>query len=112
MELNPKIGIDNLKFGMTRKEVIAVLSESDRILTSKDVVNEMITKWNSKKLRLTFYQNENDRFGYLRTINLEIEFSGKKIIGAELNFVKKEVFIDLISYREIEEYDFFTTYFN
>lgn len=112
MELKPKIGVDKLKFGMTRKEVIKILNEPDRILTNVDDDNELILEWNSQKLRLTFYQNEKDRFGYLRTINPELQFNGKKIIGAELEFVKQHIFSDLIFDWEIEDYDFFITYFN
>lgn len=112
MKLKPKIGIDNLKFGMTRKEVIWILNEPDRTLTNEDDENELILEWNSQKLRLTFYKNENERFGYLRTINPELKFNGKEIIGTELEFVKNKIFADLISDWEIDNYDFLTTYFN
>lgn len=112
MELKPKIGVDNLKFGMTRKEVITILNEPDRMVTNEDDNNELILEWNSQKLRLTFYQNENDRFGYLRTINPELKLNGQKIIGAQLEFAKNRIFADLISDWEIEEFDFFITYFN
>ncbi len=112
MELKPKIGIDNLKFGMTRKEVIEILNAPDRILKNEGDENELILEWNLKKIRLTFYQNENDRFGYLRTINPELKFNEKKIIGAELEFVKQQVFSEIITDWEIDEYDFLTTHFN
>lgn len=112
MELKPKIGVENLKFGMTRKEVIGILNDPDRMLTNNDDKNELILEWNSKKLRLTFYQNEKDRLGYLRTANPEVIFNGEKIMGAELEFVRKEIFGELIPDWEIEEYDFFTTHFN
>lgn len=112
MKIKPKIGVDNLKFGMTRKEVIGILNEPDRTLTNEDDENELILEWNSQKLRLTFYKNENERFGYLRTINPELKFNGKEIIGTELEFVKNKIFADLISDWEIDNYDFLTTYFN
>ncbi len=112
MELKPKIGVDNLKFGMKRTEVIEILNKPDRILTNQEDENELILEWNYLKLRMTFYQNENDRFGYLRTINPELKFNGKRIIGAQLEFVKKQIFAELIKDWEIDEYDFFTTYFN
>lgn len=112
MELKPKIGIDNLKFGMTRKEILEILKEPNRIIKNEDDENELILEWNSEKLRLTFYQNENDRFGYLRTINTELKFNGNKIIGKGLEFVKEQIFENLISEWEIEDYDSFITYFN
>uniref|UniRef100_UPI00404A5BC3 hypothetical protein n=1 Tax=Flavobacterium sp. TaxID=239 RepID=UPI00404A5BC3 len=112
MEIKPKIGVNNLKFGMTRKEVIEILNEPDRILTNEDDENELILEWNSHKLRLTFYKNEDDRFGYLRTINPELKFKGIKVIGTALEIVKNQIFADLTSGWEMEDYGFFTTHFN
>lgn len=63
-------------------------------------------------MRPTFYQNENDRFGYLRTINPELQYNGEKIIGTEFETVQNEIFAELISDWEIDYYDYLTTYFN
>lgn len=103
MELKPAIGIDTITFGMTRKEVISILGEPDRVLPNDWSGSELKIEWNDKKLRLSFYQNENDRFGQLRTTNPNLEYKGYKIIGAELEFVKETIFGDLIPDWEIDD---------
>lgn len=112
MELKLKMGVDNLKFGMTINEVIRVLNEPNRILNNEDNENEVILEWNYEKLRLTFLKNENDRFAYLRTINPELKFNGKRIIGGEVEYVKKGILGELISDWEMDDYGFFITHFN
>ena len=115
MELKPKIGIDNLKFGMTGKEIIEILGEPDLILTENYGVEdeiEHILEWNNKKLRLTFQLNESDRFTYLRTKNYKLNYNGKQVFGKNVDYVKNEVFSELKLDWEIEDCDFFIAHFN
>lgn len=96
MELKPAIGIDMLKFGMTKKEVIAILGEPDLIWDVMDDASEKNLRWNDKKLDLTFFQNKNDQFWGLRTSNTQLRYQDNKIIGMKIEFVKKQVFGSLI----------------
>lgn len=112
MLLKPNIGIDNIKFGMSRKDVLDILGEPDRVIDFDEGDNETILEWNSVKIRLTFYKDEGERFGYFRTINPELKYNDLKIIGSEISVVKDNIFGKLISKWEIEEYDFFTSHFN
>ena len=35
MEIKPKLGFENIKFGMYRKDIINILGEPDRIITDE-----------------------------------------------------------------------------
>ncbi|WP_159039924.1 hypothetical protein [Christiangramia fulva] len=112
MVLKPKIGFDNIKFGMNQKDVISILGKPDRKYLEEDTDdNELVLEWKSLMLRLTFYRDENNRFGYLRTRNKNFSFESKAIINQPIEIVKKEVFKNA-EYWEIDEYNFMRVYFN
>ena len=111
MELRPKIGIDNLTFGMTRLEVIEILGNPDRIIELEDDNNQLILEWNKKLLRLTFYKDENEKLGYLRTLNPKLKYNDQLIINSNTEFVKNEIFNELKEWEE-DKYDFLTVHFN
>jgi len=112
MELKPKIGIDNLKFGMSKKEILEILGEPDREFQLDDNGdNETVLEWKQKMLRLTFYKKENDRFGYLRTMNSNVSYNGQNILNREPDLVKEKVFSELKEWDK-NEFDFLTMYFN
>ena len=112
MEIKPKIGIDNLKFGMTRKEVVGILGEPDRIILDPNDENDVILEWTDKLLRLVFYLHHNDRFAYLRTKNPNLVYNGKRIINRNIDTVKKDVFGNLVTEWEVEDYTSFITHFD
>lgn len=111
MELKPKIGIDNLTFGLNKLEVIKILGEPNRVFEMEDDDNELTLEWNEEKLRLTFYKNENEKFGYLRTSNTKLTYNGHSIINSNYQFAKEEIFYEFQDWEK-EEYDFLTVYFN
>jgi hypothetical protein len=112
MQLKPKIGIANLKFGMTQKDILEILDIPNRKRIDEDDEDEVLLEFNQLKLRLTFYLNEGNRLGYLRTNNLDLTFNGHKIIGTKIDIAKKLIFGSLITDWEIEEYDFFISHSN
>ncbi len=112
MQLKPKIGIANLKFGMTQKDILEILGIPNRKRIDEDDEDEVLLEFNQLKLRLTFYLNEGNRLGYLRTNNLDLTFNGHKIIGTKIDIAKKLIFGSLITDWEIEEYDFFISHSN
>lgn len=111
MKLKPKIGFDNIKFGMTFKEVQKILKKPDRIIpdTDDDVFR---AEWNNLKLRLTFSEDENDRLTYFVTKNNELIYNNNKIIGVDINNIKDNVFGDLIKKWEIDNYELFSVHFD
>lgn len=112
MQLKPKIGIGNLKFGMTQKDILEVLGIPNRKRIDEDDDEQILLEFNQLKLRLTFYLNEGNRLGYLRTNNVDLTFNGHKIIGTKIDIAKKMIFGSLINDWEIDENDFFITHSN
>lgn len=111
MKLIPRIGIDNLTFGMTQLEVIEILGKPDRVFEMEEDKNQLIMEWNKKLLRLTFYKDENEKLGYLRTLNPQLKYNGQEIINSNTETVKNEIFNELKDW-EVDKYDFLTVHFN
>ena len=97
---------------MNPSEIIGIIGEPTRIIIDEDDNDQIIYEFNDQKIRLTFYKNENDRFGYFRTINPDLIYNNQKIINSKVDFVKKEIFGNHITDWEIEEYAFLTIYTN
>lgn len=111
MELKLALGIDNLKFGLKQEEVFSLLGNPNKVHIDEDDENEMVCDWNDYKFRLTFYKNENLKLGYIRIKNQNLTFNNQKIIGQSIKYVK-EVLFDHLDNWEVDEYEFFSTYFN
>jgi hypothetical protein len=112
MDLKPKIGIGKLVFGMTQKDIFQILGSPDRNRIDEDDDELLLLEYNRIRLRLTIYKNEQNRLGYMRTSNPDLVFNGQKIIGSKIESAKKEIFGEIISHWEVEEYDFFITHSN
>ena len=110
--IKPKIGFNNIKYGMYRKDIIEFLGKSDLIVTDENDEFEQRLEWNDLKIRLTFQLDENDRFTYLTSKNYKTEFNGERIIGMDINEAKNRLFAELITEWEVEDYQFFETHFN
>lgn len=86
MKLNPKNGIDQLLFGMKQNDVIAIYGNPDKQF--KDDDGNIIYLYNQQKWRLTFYEDEDFRFGYIITSNPEVTLLDSKVIGRNVEEVK------------------------
>ena len=94
MKINPKTGIDQLIFGMKQKDVTAIYGNPDK--QYKDEENNVIFLYNDKKLRLTFYEDENLKLGYMISSNPDLELFSEKIIGKQVaNFCDKNMIIPI-----------------
>ncbi|HLP65396.1 hypothetical protein [Flavobacterium sp.] len=89
MKVNPKNGIDQLLFGMKQSDVIALYGEPNNQFEDDD--SNIIFLYNEKKLRLTFYEDENFRLGYLITSNPDSVLLDQKVIGRKVEEVKNEL---------------------
>jgi hypothetical protein len=110
MNINPKIGIDQLVFGMQQNDVIAVYGNPDK--QYKDDDSNIIYLYNSKKIRLTFYDDENLRLGYIISSNPNLELFSQKIIGKSIKEVEQNITNKGIKSLEIENFDTVDNYFN
>lgn len=135
MELKLGNGIGQLVFGMTISEVTAILGSPDKVLKDEDDDNQLLYFYNGYFLTLTFYNEEDDKLGYIRCANPDLTFEDKKIIHNHIANIMTDVFVRLIipahSYQnlypsqniscmseeavgdwDIEEYSFCDIYFN
>lgn len=102
MKVNPKNGIDQLLFGMQQKDVIAIYGTPDKEF--EDEEQNIIFLYNKLQLRLTFYQDEAMKLGYMITSNPEVTLLDKKVIGLDVETIKKE-----LPFKSWEEEDFDST---
>ncbi len=79
MKINLKNGIDKLLFGMKQNDVVALYGKPNR--NYKDEDDNVIFAYNSLKMRLTFYQEEEFKLGYIVASSADLELFGNKIIG-------------------------------
>jgi hypothetical protein len=102
MKLNPKNGIDQLLFGMQQKDVVSLYGAPDKQF--EDEEQNIIFLYNNLQLRLTFYQDEAMKLGYMITSNPEVTLLDKKVIGLDVETIKKE-----LPFKSWEEEDFDST---
>ena len=110
MKINLKNGIDKLLFGMKQNDVIALYGKPDR--NYKDEDDNLIFAYNALKMRLTFYQEEEFKLGYIVASSADLELFGNTIIGKKINDVKKELASKGIVKFTEEDFDTFENYFN
>jgi len=110
MKINPKNGIDKLLFGMQQNDVVAIYGKPSR--NYKDEDDNVIFAYNALKMRLTFYQEEGFRLGYIVASSPDLELFGNKVIGATISDAKKELATKGITKFTMEDFDTFENYFN
>lgn len=110
MKVNLKSGIDKLLFGMKQNDVIAIYGKPDR--NYKDEDDNVIFVYNAQKMRLTFYQDEAFRLGYIVASGSDLDILGITVIGKKISDAKKELAEKgLVKFTQ-EEFDTFENYFN
>nr|WP_315175499.1 hypothetical protein [uncultured Flavobacterium sp.] len=110
MKINLKSGIDQLLFGMKQNDVTAIYGKPDR--NYKDEDDNVILVYNKLKMRLTFYQEEELRLGYIVASSPKLELFGNLIIDKPIASVKKDLAAKGITKFTQEEFDTFENYFN
>lgn len=110
MKINLKNGIDKLLFGMKQKDVEAIYGKPDR--NYKDEDENQILVYNKLKSRLTFYQEEDFKLGYIVASGADLELFGNTIIGKKISEVKNDLVAKNITKFTQEEFDTFENYFN
>jgi hypothetical protein len=110
MKINLKSGIDKLLFGMKQKDVVALYGKPTK--EYKDEDDHQILVYNELKMRLTFYQDEEFKLGYIVASSPNLELFGKKIIGKKIADVKKDLAAKSITKLTQEAFDTFENYFN
>jgi hypothetical protein len=107
MLINPKNGVDQLLFGMKQTHVEAIYGQPSKQF--KDDDGNVIYLYNNQKLRLTFYEDEAFRLGYIITSNGEALILDKKVIGKNVAEIKAEL---PFKTWEVEDFDSTENHFN
>ncbi len=110
MKINLKNGIDKLLFGMKQKDVIALYGKPNREYKDEDA--NLILAYNELKMRLTFYQDEDYRLGYIVASSPALELFGNSIIGKKISEAKQDLASRGIVKFTQEDFDTFENYFN
>jgi len=109
MEIKLKFGIDKLLFGMKQKDVEALYGKpSSRY---EDEEENVVYIYNELKMRLTFYDEEDLRLGYITSTNENLELFGKKIVGQYWTDVKTVLAENKLAQFETEISDGTENYF-
>jgi hypothetical protein len=99
MKINPKNGVDQLLFGMKQNHVETIYGKPNKQF--KDDDGNVIYLYYTEKLRLTFYEDEAFRLGYIITSNEESTLLDKKLIGKNIEEIKNE-----LPFKSWEQEDF------
>lgn len=110
MTINPKIGIDQLVFGMKQNDVVAIYGKPNKQFKDED--DNIIYLYNEKKLRLTFYEEEALKLGYIISSNPELTLFNEVIIGKQIGKVEELLKAKNFKPLEIENFDSVDNYFN
>lgn len=110
MEIKLKYGIDNLLFGMKEHDVIKILDKPDS--SYKDEDENVVFIYNSRKLRLTFYKEEDFRLGYMTTSNSMVKLFNTSLIGKNWSEVYPILEKNKVKYFESNTSEGILSYFN
>ncbi|MEW5677305.1 hypothetical protein ABGT15_13400 [Flavobacterium enshiense] len=110
MEIKPKNGIGDLLFGMKQSNVEALLGKADKQFKDED--KNVICLYNQHKLRLTFYEDEDFRLGYIVISHPKAVLFGKEVIGRAAKEIESELPEKQFKDWEIAEEDGIESTFN
>ena len=92
---------------MKRKDVEALYGKPSKQFNDDDI--NIIYVYNTEKMRLTFYEDEAFRLGYIISSNPELTLLDKKVIGKNVEAVKSEL---PFKTWELEDFDSTENHFN
>ncbi len=110
MEVKLKFGIDQLLFGMKQADVKKLYGEPDKQF--KDDDKNIIFVYNQLQLRLTFYDDEDLRLGYIISSNPRLTINDKVVINETVEEVKKQLEVNKIKSWEKEDFDLTENHIN
>ena len=110
MQIKPKFGVDQLLFGMNQSDVKKVYGNPDKQFKDED--QNVIYLYNEQKIRLTFYEDEDFRLGYIIASHQELTLFDNKILGRNVSDVQKELEKQQFKTWEKEDFDSLENHFN
>lgn len=110
MMIKPTFGMDQLLFGMKQKDVETIYGKASSSFTDEE--GNLILLYNHLKARLTFYEDEDFRLGYIICSHPDVVLFEQKVIGQCFSEVKKLLTSKGYQSFEEETFDCFINYFN
>ncbi len=110
MQIKPKFGVDQLLFGMKQSDVKNLYGNPDKQFQDED--QNIIYVYNLQRLRLTFYEDEDFRLGYMISSHPEQTLFNHKILGRKVRDVQKELESQGFKSWEKEDFDLTENHFN
>lgn len=110
MKVVPKIGIDQLVFGMRQQNVEALYGKPD--LQFNDEEDNVIYLYNDLKMRLTFYEEEAFKLGYIISSYPKLNLFDTEIIGKNISEIETLLKHKNFKSLEVEQFDSVFNYFN
>lgn len=110
MNINPKNGVGDLLFGMKQQHVMAMLGKPDKQYTDEE--KNVVYLYNKHKIRLTFYEEEEFRLGYIVISDPEAVLFDRKVIGGNPKEIQSELPQKAFKTWEAAEEDGVVSYFN
>ena len=109
MKVKLKYGIGQLLFGMKQKDVEAIYGNPNKQYNDEE--DNIVYVYNDHKMRLTFYDEEELRLGYITSTNNELELFNSKMIGKPWSEIQNLLSQNKLSDFEIEVVDGTENYF-
>lgn len=110
MQIKPKFGVGPLLFGMKQADVKNIYGQPNKQFEDDD--QNIIYVYNHQKMRLTFYEDEDFRLGYIIISNPEATLFEQKVLGRKVADLQKELDKKGFKSWEKEEFDLTENYFN
>ncbi|MFK7031973.1 hypothetical protein [Flavobacterium oreochromis] len=110
MKINPKIGIDHLVFGMKPNDVVQLYGQPNKQFNDEE--DNLIYLYNDQKWRLTFYEDEELRLGYIISSNPDLILFDQTILAKPISEIEGLLQTKKIKPLEIESFDSVDNYFN
>ncbi|NHN27801.1 hypothetical protein FIA58_019155 [Flavobacterium jejuense] len=109
MKVKLKFGIGQLLFGMKQKEVEEIYGKPSK--QYEDEEDNVVYVYNDHKMRLTFYEEEELRLGYITSSNDQLELFDSKVIGKSWDEIQNLLVQNKLSNFETEIVDGTENYF-
>lgn len=110
MKINLTVGIDQLQFGMLQKDVEKIYGAPNKQYTDED--DNVIYLYDEPKFRLTFYEEEDFKLGFIISAHKDLEINGFKVIGKTFEEAKTFLAMQKITEFTEETFDTYLNYFN
>ena len=107
MKIVPRIGVDQVRFGMVTGEVVTILGDPDKDFVCDD--GERRFRYNSLGLILTFESVNENRLGWIIVANPSSILYGKKVIGESFLEVESSIDSHIQETKSLEDYELWSS---